>query len=415
MFRTLTALLFACLLSPVMADQRAETQQQLDAAQKDVAELKKLLEAIQKEKSGVQGELKKTESEMGQLEKQVKGLQQELNKSNEELQRLDIEKKKLQQSRLEQQRLIGIQARAAYQGGQQEYLKLLLNQQNPEKFSRTLTYYDYLSQARLEQLATFNETLRQLANVEQDIANQQNQLNEQKSALDGRREQLAEARKERQLALAKLNKDLSARDQKLKARQQEQAQLGNVLKTIEATLARQAREAAEARKLELAAEQARLKGDKANPGTDSPLVSSSGATYGGNFASARGKLPWPVDGRLAARFGTARGGDERTKWDGVLISAGAGSQVHAVHGGRVVFADWLRGAGLLVILDHGNGYLSLYGHNQSLLKDAGQIVKAGEAIATVGTSGGQNTPALYFAIRQQGRPSDPAQWCRRQG
>ena len=415
MLRTLTALLFACLLSPVMADQRAETQQQLDAAQKDVAELKKLLEAIQKEKSGVQGELKKTESEMGQLEKQVKGLQQELNKSNEDLKRLDTEKKKLQQSRLEQQRLIGIQARAAYQGGQQEYLKLLLNQQNPEKFSRTLTYYDYLSQARLEQLATFNETLRQLANVEQDIANQQNQLNEQKSALDGRREQLAEARKERQLALAKLNKDLSARDQKLKARQQEQAQLGNVLKTIEATLARQAREAAEARKLELAAEQARLKGDKASPGANGPLVSSSGATYGGNFASARGKLPWPVNGRLAARFGTARGGDERTKWDGVLISAGAGSQVHAVHGGRVVFADWLRGAGLLVILDHGNGYLSLYGHNQSLLKDAGQIVKAGEAIATVGTSGGQNTPALYFAIRQQGRPSDPAQWCRRQG
>ena len=217
MFRTLTALLFACLLSPVMADQRAETQQQLDAAQKDVAELKKLLEAIQKEKSGVQGELKKTESEMGQLEKQVKGLQQELNKSNEELKRLDTEKKKLQQSRLEQQRLIGIQARAAYQGGQQEYLKLLLNQQNPEKFSRTLTYYDYLSQARLEQLATFNETLRQLANVEQDIANQQNPLNEQKSALEGRREQLAEARKERQLALAKLNKDLSARDQKLKS------------------------------------------------------------------------------------------------------------------------------------------------------------------------------------------------------
>ena len=415
MFRTLTALLFACLLSPVMADQRAETQQQLDAAQKDVAELKKLLEAIQKEKSGVQGELKKTESEMGQLEKQVKGLQQELNKSNEELKRLDTEKKKLQQSRLEQQRLIGIQARAAYQGGQQEYLKLLLNQQNPEKFSRTLTYYDYLSQARLEQLATFNETLRQLANVEQDIATQQNQLNEQKSALDGRREQLAEARKERQLALAKLNKDLSARDQKLKARQQEQAQLGNVLKTIEATLARQAREAAEARKQALAAEQARAKGDKTSPGADGPLVSSSGATYGGNFASARGKLPWPVNGRLAARFGTARGGDERTKWDGVLISAGAGSQVHAVHGGRVVFADWLRGAGLLVILDHGNGYLSLYGHNQSLLKDAGQIVKAGEAIATVGTSGGQNTPALYFAIRQQGRPSDPAQWCRRQG
>jgi len=116
-----------------------------------------------------------------------------------------------------------------------------------------------------------------------------------------------------------------------------------------------------------------------------------------------------------ARFGETRGDDARTKWDGVMISAAAGSQVHAVHGGRVVFADWLRGAGLLVILDHGNGFLSLYGHNQSLLKDAGDIVKAGEAISTVGNSGGQDTPALYFAIRQQGRPSDPAQWCHAQG
>ena len=113
--------------------------------------------------------------------------------------------------------------------------------------------------------------------------------------------------------------------------------------------------------------------------------------------------------------GDARGSDARAKWDGVMISAAAGSQVHAVHGGRVVFADWLRGAGLLVILDHGNGYLSLYGHNQTLLKSAGDVVKAGESISTVGNSGGQDTPALYFAIRQQGRPSDPAQWCRSQG
>jgi len=142
------------------------------------------------------------------------------------------------------------------------------------------------------------------------------------------------------------------------------------------------------------------------------MVSSSGESFGGPFASARGKLPWPVNGRLLARFGETRGDDARTKWDGVMISASSGSQVHAVHGGRVVFADWLRGAGLLVILDHGNGYLSLYGHNQSLLKKPGDVVKAGEAISTVGTSGGQDTPALYFAIRQQGRPTDPSQWCR---
>jgi septal ring factor EnvC (AmiA/AmiB activator) len=416
MFRLLALILLACLLTPAFADEKAATQKQLEAARSDVAELKKLLEKLQQDKSGVQKDLRKTETEMGELEKQVKELQKNLKDGEEEIQRLDQEKKKLHDARLEQQRLIGIQARAAYQSGRQEYLKLLLNQQNPEKFSRTLTYYDYLSEARMEQLATFNETLRQLANVEQEIVNQQNQLLEHKSALDARVERLAQARKERQLALAKLNQEYSARDRKLKARQQEQAQLARVLKTIEATLARQAREAEQARQRALIAAREQQRSSTAaasNPGSG-PLV-SSGSTYGGPFAQARGKLPWPVDGRLVARYGTPRGTDARTKWDGVLIGASAGSQVRAVHGGRVVFADWLRGAGLLVILDHGNGYLSLYGHNQSLLRDAGDVVNAGEPIATVGTSGGQDTPALYFAIRQQGRPSDPAQWCRTQG
>ncbi|MCR4510903.1 murein hydrolase activator EnvC [Pseudomonas sp. 32.2.56] len=413
MFRALALIFLTLLLTPAIADEKSDAQKQLDAARADIAELKQLLEKLQQEKSGVQQALKKTESEMGQLEKQVKGLQQDLKKSEDEIQRLDGEKKKLEGARLEQQRLIGIQARAAYQSGRQEYVKLLLNQQNPEKFSRTLTYYDYLSEARMEQLATFNETLRQLANVEIDIANQQNQLLEQKSALDGRREQLATVRKERQLALAKLNKEFSARDQKLKVREQEQAKLARVLKTIEETLARQAREAEAARQQALLAEREQPRSGT-NTNNSGPLV-SAGASFGGPFARARGQLPWPVNGRLVARYGTPRGGDARTKWDGVLIGAAAGSQVHAVHGGRVVFADWLRGAGLLVILDHGNGYLSLYGHNQSLLKDAGDVVKAGEAIATVGTSGGQDTPALYFAIRQQGRPIDPAQWCRAQG
>ena len=412
MFRALALIILTSLLAPAaFADEKAAAQQQLEAARADVAELKKLLEKLQQEKSGVQKDLKRTESEMGKLEKQVKGLQQEMNESEQELQRLDQEKKKLQQSRLEQQRLIGIQARAAYQGGQQEPLRLLLNQQQPEKFSRTLTYYDYLGQARLEQLAAFNETLRQLANIETDITTQQTRLAEQKAALDSQREQLAGVRKQRQLALAKLNKQYNAGDNKLKARQQEQAELTRVLKTIEETLARQAREAAEAQRLALL-EQQQAREPNSKPLPLGPSVSSSGASYGGPFASAKGKLPWPVDGRLVARYGSPRGGDSRTKWDGVLIGASAGSQVHAVHGGRVVFADWLRGAGLLVILDHGNGYLSLYGHNQSLLKEAGDIVKAGESIATVGTSGGQDTPALYFAIRQQGRPSDPAQWCR---
>ena len=444
MLRALITLALICLLNPAFADdERAQTQKQIDAARQDVAELQKALGDLQKEKAGVQKDLRGTETEMGKLEKQVEVLQKELKKTEVELQRLDQEKKKLQSARVEQQLLIAIQARAAYQSGRQEYLKLLLNQQHPEKFARTLTYYDYMSQARLAQLQAFNETLRQLAGVEKDIDLQQAQLLVQKSTLEDQREELAKVRQERQTVLAKLNNDYKARDQKLQSRQQDQADLAKVLKTIEETLARQAREAEEARQKALIAErEAEEKrqreaeavarnnsrsNDRNTSKTDSEdtprrvtkapgaMVSSAGESFGGPFVSAKGKLPWPVDGRLLARFGEARGDDARSTWDGVMISASAGSQVHAVHGGRVVFADWLRGAGLLVILDHGNGYLSLYGHNQTLLKAAGDIVKAGEAISTVGNSGGQDTPALYFAIRQQGRPSDPAQWCRTQG
>ncbi|MCO1623211.1 murein hydrolase activator EnvC family protein [Pseudomonas putida] len=434
MLRALILLALSCLLSPAFADERAQTQQQLDATRQDIAELKKTLSKLQEEKAGVQKDLKTTETDIGNLEKQVEALQQELKKTEGELERLDTEKKKLQSARVEQQRLIAIQARSAYQNnGREEYLKLLLNQQNPEKFARTLTYYDYLSKARLEQLRTFNETLRQLANVEQEISSQQQQLLAQRADLDSRRQELETERTKRQQVLAKLNSDVKDRGQKLQAREQDQADLAKVLKTIEETLARQAREAEEARKKALLAQQEAEKRRKqealaaaaardqarepAEPPkkartTLGPMVSSDGANYGGAFSAARGKLPWPVNGRLLARFGDARGSDARAKWDGVMISATPGTQVRAVHGGRVVFADWLRGAGLLVILDHGNGYLSLYGHNQSLLKNAGDIVKAGEAISTVGNSGGQEAAGLYFAIRQQGRPTDPSQWCR---
>ncbi|MBF8778817.1 murein hydrolase activator EnvC family protein [Pseudomonas fulva] len=424
MLRALIPLALTCLLSPAFADERAQTQQQLEATRQDIAELKKVLDKLQAEKSGVQKDLKTTETDIGKLEQQVEALQQELKKTEGELERLDIEKKKLQSARIEQQRLIAIQARSAYQNGREEYLKLLLNQQNPEKFARTLTYYDYLSKARLEQLHAFNETLHELAGVEQDIARQQAQLLAQRGNLDSRRQELEQVRSERRQVLARLDNDMKDRDRKLQARQQDQAQLSRVLKTIEETLARQAREAEQARQRALLARQERERREReALASRDAetprpprsaagPRVSSGGETYGGAFSAARGKLPWPVDGRLLARFGDARGGDSRAKWDGVMIGAPLGSRVRAVHGGRVVFADWLRGAGLLVILDHGNGYLSLYGHNQSLLKSAGDIVKAGEAISTVGNSGGQESAGLYFAIRQQGRPSDPAQWCR---
>lgn len=412
--RLLYALLFLGLLAPAFAADREATRQEIEAARQDIVELRKLLEAIESEKSGVQKELESTEKEMGTLEKQVDELQHELDRNEQKLQELEEQQTTLEGARVEQQRLIGLQARAAYQGGRQEYLKLLLNQQQPETFSRTLTYYDYLARARFEQVETFNATLRQLAAVEQEIGDRRTALIEQKAGLEERRTRLAEVRQERRQVLAKLDSRHAGNERKLAARQQERAQLERVLKTIEETLARQAREAELARQRALAAaREAERQTPAASP--TGPRVSSVAAAVSGPFSQAKGRLPWPVDGTLVARYGTPRNGDARSTWDGVLIGAAAGTPVRAVHGGRVVFADWLRGAGLLVILDHGNGYLSLYGHNQSLLRNAGELVEAGESIATVGTSGGQQSAALYFAIRQQGRPSDPAQWCRAQG
>lgn len=423
MLRTFVFILLSCAFTVAVAnDQRAQTKQQIEQAAKDIAELKKQLSKIQQEKSSAEQAVKKTETEIGELEKQVQQLQQQEKKTEQELEELNQQKKKLQSSRLEQQKLIAIQARAAYQAGQQEPLRLLLNQQQPEKFSRNLTYYQYMGQARKQQITSFNETLRQLSNISMEMAEQQSLLAEQKSSLLSKQETLKALRQQRQKTVATLNQQQRSEEQSLKARQADQAELNKVLVTIEATLARQAREA-ERQRQQLLAEQQRRQAEQllektpvaeSNKQPQSAMVSTAVTHSGGNFASVRGKLPWPVNGRITARFGSSRG-DTRSKWDGVLISSQPGTQVRAIHPGRVVFADWLRGAGLLVIVDHGDGYLSLYGHNQSLLSRPGDLVQTGQVISTVGNTGGQDQAALYFAIRQKGKPADPAQWCRTQG
>ena len=426
MFRTFLFILLSCAFTvAVAADQRAQTKQEIAQAAKDIAELKKQLSKIQQEKSSAEQALKKTETEIGELEKQVDDLQQQEKKTEQELDLLDKQKKKLHSSRLDQQKLIAIQARAAYQAGQQEPLRLLLNQQQPEKFSRNLTYYQYIGKARQQQINEFNETIRQITNISAQITEQQNNLAEQRASLLSKQESLKTLRQQRQQKVASLSQQQRKDTQSLNSRQADQAALNKVLQTIEATLARQAQEAREAerKRQRLIAEQQRQQAEQLldkqpQPATgkqpQSPMVSTAITHNGGNFSTVRGKLPWPVNGRLIAHFGSARG-DTRSKWDGVLISSQAGTQVRAIHPGRVVFADWLRGAGLLVIVDHGDGYLSLYGHNQSILSRPGDMVQTGQAISTVGNTGGQDQAALYFAIRQKGKPADPTQWCRTQG
>lgn len=381
--RIFLALVLFCLSGLVQAAEPDALRQQIDVTLQNIAELQKLQQQLRQEQDKLQQQLQATEVDIGQLEKRATQLQQEIKKTEGTLKQLHDKKGALERRHLEQQHWVAMQARVTYQNGHQEYLKLLLNQQSPETFSRTLTYYQYLSRARFTQIDALNQTLSELAALESGIVSQQAQLQERRARLDEQRTELAKLHETRRTTLASLNQQYSSRARKIKALQQTRARLEQTLAQVEALLARQA---AEALAQQAAAE----------------AVPDS-------FQASRGHLPWPVEGTLAARYGDAKA------LDGVLIRATSGTMVNAVYAGRVVFADWLQGAGLLVILDHGNGYLSLYGYNQSLLRNAGDLVSAGDPIATVGNSGGQENAALYFAIRQHGRPSDPAQWCRAQG
>ena len=436
MLRLLISLLLLGLAAVASADQRSTVTRQLRDAHRDIGALKRQVAEMGQEKSALYGELRKTDKGLAGLQQDIDQVKQQLQSSQQQLTQLRARKEQLVKESLKQEQIIAKQARAAYlSGAGQEYLKLLLNQEDPQSFSRTLTYYEYLSKARFAQVLAYKQTLRELATTEQGIELQNEQLLENQQRLAQQRQQLAKVKHEQKQALSKLNSKLAAHDLRLKARQQEQAKLDQLLQTIE-----QARRAEEAQRRRAQAEaaakakvEAETKAQAGAPGKPSsptapaapqaPQVSPAPvapalptAPNGGNaFAAAQGHLPWPIKGHLVARFGQPRGDDPRSTWDGVLIGAPPGTQVRAVSAGRVVFADWLRGLGLIIILDHGDGYLSLYGHAQQLLKNVGEQVAAGEAIATVGNSGGQSMTALYFAIRQQGRAQDPLRWCRGQG
>lgn len=267
------------------------------------------------------------------------------------------------------------QIRAAHMIGQEEPLKLLLNQRDPAQTGRVLVYYGYFGRARASQIAQINSHLADLATLDTQLAAEEQRL----SALeDQRRSELSKlqsARERRGRALVSLDAEAKNRAKELERLKDQQGGLEKLVRELRRALER----------------------------IDRFPTDSKDA-----FAKLRGKLAWPVAGKLAASFGQTRAGG--VKWDGVLVSGAQGSPVRAIYHGRVVYADWLSGLGLLTIIDHGDGYLSLYGHNERLYKEVGERVTAGDTIATLGDTGGRANPALYFEIRKGGRPIDPRPW-----
>ncbi len=363
-------------LSPALAQDSREAKAELKQTEAEIQRLKKLLGTLKQDMSELEAELKKSESEIGRLRKESEALESDIREGESNLQRLQEQAEALHVALEAQQEQIAQQARSAYMAGQQDYLKLVLNQDDPARVARMMRYYEYISRARVEEITQYNDTIDQIRAATTEIVREQNRLQDNRERLVARQQSLEAERKNRSNLLAGLRGKSQTEEQRLKNRESERKELTALIKKL----------------------------DEAVTSIPTPAGSLP-------FTKAKGKLPLPVKGEVLARYGSQRGDDARLKWDGMLIAGSEGAPVHAIHGGRVVFADWLRGSGLLLILDHGGGYLSLYGHNQTLLKDVGTWVQPGEAIATIGNSGGMARSALYFSIRHQGRALDPLAWC----
>lgn len=401
------ALLFVAPHAAVAAENPQETRSQLEALKGEIDKLKESLQQFKDERSKVQGDLRKSEMDIGTTQKKIREIEKQMQQQEQELQKLQQQRQTLQESKRSQQRHISQQVRAAWQLGEQNKVKALLNQEDPEHVSRMLTYYDYFNRARSEQIEAYLDIISQLDAVQPEIERKTTELQQIRSTLGEQHSQQVGARQERERALAKLGATIKSKDEELKQMAQDRAALEQLLKKLEQIAAR--KRAKEKKSEPRIAEEREPALSTANL----PAVTSTEPLAGNrSFRDARGQLPWPVAGKPVNRFGAQRG-NSSLRWQGINIVAGEGTTVRTVHGGRVIFADWLRGSGLLLIVDHGGGFMSLYAHNQTLLRNVGDAVKAGDPIATVGSSGGQQQAALYFEIRREGVPTDPAQWCRR--
>jgi murein hydrolase activator len=265
------------------------------------------------------------------------------------------------------------QVRLSHMMGRQELFKLLLSQESPAALGRMLVYYDYFNRARSARISAVGAELAHLAALGVDSRRVEEELERLLTAQAREIEAQEASRAERRRALERLETSIAAGGGEIEKLKREEERLTALV-------------------IELAELLAGLPEDAELP-----------------FASLKGRLAWPVQGRLSRRYGQVRDGGP-LRWNGVLLAADAGTPVRAVYHGRIAFSDWLPGLGLLIIVDHGDGYMSLYGHNEALLREPGEWVVPGDAIAQVGDSGGQAETSLYFEIRHNGEPVDPGQW-----
>ncbi len=421
-----------------MQSQIKEQQQTIKLSKQELAKLNTQLKADEQAISAAAAKLEQTKQQLKQNQQKLVGLQQD---------KLDLE-----QQASHQKQLLAKQAESAFQAGNHDYLKLLLNQQDPAKLSRSLDYYDYLNKARIEAIEALRTTRTKLAKNQQATKETENKLQtllseqqqhhqsllasqQSRAKVRNQLQQSVQDDEQKLTKLVKAEKALKARLEelrrqreeqerreraererlaKLKAEQERQRRLeAQRLAAEQKRIAEQQRIAAQQQKVgeqqRLAAQQQKVAEQQNRVAEQQAAARSSKPSSGGyGGLSTNGSLRWPVQGPILISYGSPRTAE--LKWKGTLIGASEGTQVKAVAPGQVVYADWLDGFGMLLVIDHGRGYMSLYGHNQSLLRQVGQSVEQGEPVALVGDSGGQDRPGLYFEIRYQGEAINPTKW-----
>lgn len=358
------------------ADLTQIKERELEAVREKISSLKTSMDKRAAERDRITGELQSAEVLIVEKRTHLRELQRQRDFSEKKKAELDAQLVVKEGELAAESEQLGSQVVAAYTSGEQERIKLLLNQHDPATLGRLMTYYRYMSEFRGNNIEAVNSHIADLADLRGQAAKEENRL--------------AGLARARYAELTELN-----------AAQENRQELLVALKT---------RIAAEGSEIErLAAEEqdlARLIAELTSILSDYPITSEE------PFSTLRGKLTWPIAGSLLHDFGQPRAGG--LKWNGVVLAAPRGREVRAIYHGRIAFADWLAGMGLLIIVDHGDGFMTLYGYNETTLKSAGDWVAPGDVIATVGDSGGQQQTGLYFEVRQGTRPMNPRTWVSRQ-
>ncbi|MEH6785293.1 MAG: peptidoglycan DD-metalloendopeptidase family protein [Alcanivorax jadensis] len=369
--------LLLLLLLPALAwGDNTPSKAQLAQLKDRISELSAAQNRELRKRDSVQADLREAELRISRLSREQRNLEQQAGEARQRLAKLEKEQAQLAREKQTQLDWLAKTVRASYQAGRQERIKLLLNQEQPDQIARLLRYQEYYQRARSNRLQQVNGELDELMAVSLRVEQARQALLDKRSDVQRHADKLQGAQKSRQQTLASLNRSLDDRSSSLSQLKRDQQQLEKLLADMQRSL------------------------------DDIP------ADLGGTpFGKLAGKLPWPLDGNIGTSYNSAREGALR--WQGVILNASAGTPVRSVYAGRVVFADWLRGYGLLTIVDHGNGYLTLYGYNQSLLREVGEWVSAGDSLALAGNSGGNRASGLYFEIRHRGKAVNPTRWCNR--